>query len=260
MQTNHTTQELDYYGIYKITNIINNDFYIGSTIESFKKRKAKHISDIKHGKPNCTRLFNAATKYGVNNFKFEIVRPFKNKKDSKRTKEIITYFEERYIRDLKPHYNISLFPTIGGCPNLGRKLSQEWKNKIGEKSKLYKHTGKIFSKVEKQNKENSSLYIVNDEFTGSLIECSTHYDVDICTILNVLNQKHKSKKIKNVVKIKNQKKKILLTLNEESILFNSYSECDKFLNMWRGFTSTQVVNNKKHILNYSYKIINEDIV
>ena len=38
------------------------------------------------------------------------------------------------------------------------------------------------------------------------------------------------------------------------------AECDKYLNLWRGYTSTQIVNNKNVILSFKYEIINEDIV
>lgn len=261
MKTNHTLEELKLYGIYKIINIITNDFYIGSTIESFQKRKSKHFYDFKNHKQNCKKLYNAISKYGIDNFEFTIIKAFKNKKDSKKTKEIVTYIEEKYINNLNPQYNICKYPTIGGCPNLGKKLSQEWKNKISEKSKLYKHVGENYIKINKQNKKNSSLYKINNDFIGSLIDCSKHYNVDICTILNVYNKKYNSKKILSVEKIKSQKKKLKLFLeNDINILFNSYSECDKFLQMWRGYTSTQIVNNKSVILKYKYELINEDIV
>jgi group I intron endonuclease len=261
MKTNHSKEELKLYGIYKILNTITNDFYIGSTIESFNKRKSKHIYDFKNNKKNCKKLYNSILKYNIENFEFIILKAFKNKKESNRTKQIITYIEEKYINNLNPKYNICKHPTRGGCPNLGKKLSKEWKNKIGEKSKLYKHTGDNYIKINKQNKEGSSLYKINNDFIGSLIDCSKHYNVDVCTILNVYNKKYNSKKILNVEKIKSQKKKIMLFLeNENNIIFNSYSECDKFLQMWRGYTSTQVVNNKSQILTYNYKLIDEDIV
>lgn len=36
------SQDLDEYGIYKVINTINNNFYIGSTTESFHKRINTH--------------------------------------------------------------------------------------------------------------------------------------------------------------------------------------------------------------------------
>ena len=111
MKTNHTLEELKLYGIYKIKNTINNDFYIGSTIESFNKRKNKHLSEFKNNKSKCKKLSNAINKYGVENFEFIIIKSFKNKKDSKRTKKIIVNLEEKYINILNPKYNICKHPT-----------------------------------------------------------------------------------------------------------------------------------------------------
>ena len=54
-------------GIYKITNLINNKIYIGSTC-NFKDRKSKH----KNKKTN-TMISRAISKYGWDNFLFEII-------------------------------------------------------------------------------------------------------------------------------------------------------------------------------------------
>lgn len=260
MTTNHSNSELNYYGVYLIENTITKDFYIGSTTESFQKRKGKHLSDFKQNKQNCKILFNAVKKYKINNFNFKILKAFTQRKDVETTLSIIKYLEEKYINQLKPKYNICQKPTRGGCPNLGRKLTKEWKENIAKKSKLYKHKGKTYNKVKKQNKDNSSLYVINDSFTGSLIDCAKYLNVDVCTILNSYNKKFNCSKINSIKKIKSQKKKIKIFNEDEEIIFNSYSECDKYLQMWRGFTSTQVVKNRPKLLNYDYEIFNEDIV
>jgi group I intron endonuclease len=265
MKTIHSLSELKLYGVYKIKNIITNDYYIGSTIESFQKRKSKHESDFKKFKnenkrASCPILYNAFLKYGINNFVFEIVKNFKIKKDSNQTKKIISYIEEKHIQKENPYYNICQHPTRGGCPNLGKKLSQNWKNKIGEKSKLFKHTG---DKMVLQNKKGSSKYKIctsSECFIGSLIDCAAHFDVHPTTILNFYNKKHPSINFISIEKIKSQKKKIIIYIEGVEKCFDSYYQCDKYLNMWRGFTSTQIVNNKKLILTYKYKLLNDDIV
>jgi len=60
-------------GIYKITNTVNNKFYIGSTSCNFANRYYQHISDYKKGKRTCTALYRAFAKYGLENFSFEII-------------------------------------------------------------------------------------------------------------------------------------------------------------------------------------------
>ena len=58
-----------------------------------------------------------------------------------------------------------------------------------------------------------------------------------------------------IVKIKSQKKKIKISDGKDVKIFNSFGECDRFLNMWRGFTSTQVVNKKDRIFGYKYELL-----
>lgn len=216
MQINHSKIDLKHFGIYIIKNTINNNFYIGSTIENFQKRKQKHIKSYERWLNGLERnqiphLYKAIRKYGIENFEFIIYKKFINKKDSKRTKKIITYIEEKYINILKPHYNICKHPTKGGCPNLGRKLSKEWKDKIKQKSKLYKHTGEVYENKVKQNKEGSSIYKIEDLkgniFIGNIKECKKYFNVSIHPILDKYkNENNKSILFKSVQKLKNQKK------------------------------------------------------
>lgn len=266
--TNHSLQELKYYGIYEIINTITKDTYIGSTTRNFNSRFSQHKSSykgylLKNKKATHPILYKAYIKYGIENFEFKIIKAFINKKDSLKTKEIISWVEEKYINKINPKYNICKKPTLGGCPNLGRKLSEEWKKNIGEKSKLYKHVGNTYTNKVLQNKQGGSFFKVctkNECFTGTLIDCSKHFNVDYSTIWNNYTGRYKSKNFISIECIKKQKKKIKLFIGNNEIIFNSYGECDRYLNMWRGFTSTQVVNNKKLILKYKYEIINEDIV
>ncbi len=268
MITKNTCQELKGYGIYEIINTITKDVYVGSTTRNFSSRLSQHKSGyrgylLKNLKTNHPILYNAYNKYGIENFEFKIIKRFINKKDSKKTKEIISYIEEKHINKINPKYNVCKKPTIGGCPNLGKKLSEEWKLNIGKKSKLYKHVGEIYENKVLQNKQNASYFkicTIDECFTGSLIDCSKHFNVDYSTIWNNYTKRFKSKIFITIERIKSQKKKLKLFINNKEIIFNSYGECDRYLNMWRGFTSTQIVNKKSLILKYKYELINEDIV
>ena len=58
--------------------------------------------------------------------------------------------------------------------------------------------------------------------------------------------------------IKTQKKKIKVYIENEIKIFKSYSECDKFFNMWRGYTSTLIndkLTSKLIIDKYKYEIV-----
>ena len=59
-------------GIYKITNIVTQDCYVGSAL-NISKRKSKHFSDLKLNRHFSTFLQNSYNKYGIENFTFEIL-------------------------------------------------------------------------------------------------------------------------------------------------------------------------------------------
>ena len=59
-------------GIYKITNIINNKVYIGSSIH-LKERIQKHKRMLLTNKHNCKHIQSSYNKYGKEAFKFEII-------------------------------------------------------------------------------------------------------------------------------------------------------------------------------------------
>lgn len=50
MKFNIEKENLNKTGVYKITNLINGKFYIGSTSNSFYNRYHQHLSDYKAGK------------------------------------------------------------------------------------------------------------------------------------------------------------------------------------------------------------------
>lgn len=58
--------------VYKITNIINNKYYIGSTVD-FKNRKRQHLSELKNNKHDNKHLQASFNKYGEEAFSFEVI-------------------------------------------------------------------------------------------------------------------------------------------------------------------------------------------
>lgn len=82
-------------GIYKITNLINGKFYIGST-NNIARRKREHLS---RGVPKGNSIIKAAIlKYGRNNFDISILEEC--------PVEILITREQYYMDLLKPEYNI----------------------------------------------------------------------------------------------------------------------------------------------------------
>jgi group I intron endonuclease len=117
-------------GIYKIYNLIDDNFYIGSSV-NLRKRESTHFNLLKKNKHHCIYLQNAVNKYGINNFIFEIIEYvdcFKN----------LINREQYYFDLLNPKYNTD---KIAGS-RLGSKVSDETKLKIS-----------LFNKGKKQNPE-----------------------------------------------------------------------------------------------------------
>lgn len=59
-------------GIYTITNLINGKIYVGYT-NDFSRREAQHQSNLRLEKHQNDHFSKAVKKYGINNFKFEIL-------------------------------------------------------------------------------------------------------------------------------------------------------------------------------------------
>jgi group I intron endonuclease len=102
--------------VYKITNTLNGDFYIGSSTNLYK-RYYTHMNHMRKGIKSCVILNRAAEKYGEKNFTFEIV--------AKCPIEYVIKLEQWFITNLKPQYNIA---KIAGS-NLGIKRTKETKLK-----------------------------------------------------------------------------------------------------------------------------------
>lgn len=124
--------------IYKITNTINGLVYIGCTVNSLKKRFYEHIyrcekTDYK------SKLYNAIKKYGIDNFKIELVEEC--------DLSCIYENEKKYI-DLYDSYHNGLNSTFGGEGCIGYKHSPEIRKKISMSTKNgNSHKGKTYEEL-----------------------------------------------------------------------------------------------------------------
>lgn len=82
--------------VYKITNTITNDFYIGSS-KNVKQRWADHKRPSMSKKHPNNQLYKDMQKFGLNNFVFEILAEV----EPEELKEV----EQQFIEKLKPVYN-----------------------------------------------------------------------------------------------------------------------------------------------------------
>lgn len=109
------------YRVYKITNMVNGNFYIGYTGLPLMKRFRCHANS-KNAKYPIARAFS---KYGKDAFVIEEIKTFD-------TKEAACQYEIHLIEELKPIYNAHPGGTGGAQygeknPLFGKRRSNEWK-------------------------------------------------------------------------------------------------------------------------------------
>jgi group I intron endonuclease len=87
--------------VYKITNDVNNELYIGSTIKTLSQRMAKHRQDSKQERCQNYKIYKAFEEIGVEHFKIVLLEEcLCVNRDQLRAKE------DHYIQLLKPAYNM----------------------------------------------------------------------------------------------------------------------------------------------------------
>lgn len=134
-------------GIYKIINVVNNKFYVGSAVD-LKRRKARHFSELRNGKHNNRYLQAAWVKYGEQSFVFVVVEELSDDADLLAAENV--WLKEHVGKDYC--YNLGVdatAPMLG----VGGEASPTWG---------YKHTPKalmqigVASKARVQSEEEKS--------------------------------------------------------------------------------------------------------
>jgi len=141
-----------YASIYKCTNIITNESYIGYD-SNWPSRKTKHLYDCANPNSknyNC-HFYRAIRKYGINNFLWEVI--YQSWDKTYCLNEMETTFIKEYDTFLNG-YNMTYGGegTLGKKSWLGKKHSDETRRKISEANK-----GKIRSKEHSENISKSKL-------------------------------------------------------------------------------------------------------
>ena len=133
-------------GIYKIENIINGKCYIGQS-ENLPIRIKTHINNIKKIKENNKELNIDAEKYGVDNFKIEVIEYCDiSKLDEKEKKYIKLY------NSIETGYNT----RIGGYE--GRKYKKD-NNRIIRSINIEESTWKKLQELAKKENRSASNFI-----------------------------------------------------------------------------------------------------
>ena len=149
-------------GVYKITNIVNNKIYVGSSSSKYclYTRLKHHYGDLMKNKHANKYLQNSWNKYGEDKFYVEII-------EICLPKDCIT--KEQYWLDiLKPTYN---FCKIAGS-SVGTIPSEETRLKISKSNKEWYNTpeGILFKKKLSELKKNKSGHKHSEEFKKMISE------------------------------------------------------------------------------------------
>lgn len=132
-------------GIYKITNLITQDSYIGSAV-NLNSRKRTHFANMNLSKHPNKHLQASCNKYGIDNFQFEVL--------AKCPKEYLLKLEQFFIDILKPTFNKRKKVNS----NLGMVLTEEHKRKISESNTNNpKRIGKKLSEKQKEKMRQAKL-------------------------------------------------------------------------------------------------------
>lgn len=236
-------------GVYIIKNNLTQQIYVGSSRNSLYSRLHDTIRLLRRGDHHNDRLQNSFNKYGEDMFSYK----YKALEDKD---NYILRFEERVISLFKPFFNICLHPTFGGKPNLNRKLPEEWRINL-HKNKNYKHSSETMEIINYNNKMNSCNleFIKNEEVLNfhSWVEAGKYFEATPTSIQisHIRFGKWKGYIINRLTK---QKKNVKLYYENEVLEFSSASECDKFLDMWKGATSFYLLRDGK-IKNYKIEYI-----
>ena len=117
-------------GIYKITNVVNGKYYVGSSIK-LSGRIARHKRELRNNVHPNSKLQRSWNKYGESNFTFEILLFCDEEKLLEVEQEHLDYGFNKHPDKLFNIAKNSIAPMLGlPGPNKGKKMSQEMRSKL----------------------------------------------------------------------------------------------------------------------------------
>ena len=142
-------------GVYKITNTITGDFYIGSS-NDIKRRWVEHKKPSVWNKHPNNQMYLDMQKYGVDKFVFEVIEEVEA--------DSLKVIEQQFIETLKPTYNDR---NANGWDIERQKESQKKYQKSNKGKEAQKKAQKKYQKSNKgkeyHKKYNNQLCCYNNE-------------------------------------------------------------------------------------------------
>jgi hypothetical protein len=254
--------KIKYVGIYKITNIINNKYYIGSAVD-IKNRFKTHKRLLKNNKHFNNHLQSAYNKYGINNFTYEIIEI---------TNKLNLLEREQYWIDIldannnKKGYN----KRLNVSSNLGISLSDETRKKLSLSHLGNKHNKDTKIKISQSQYKKVCQFNKNGEYLktyNSFQEAAIDLNIFETGISMAVRGKIKSSggyywcllENKDTFKIPQNKKKYRKHKKVEAkcletgeiLFFDSILEANKFMKI-----DLTTLYNKNKNSKYEWKKIN----
>lgn len=154
---------MDFSGIYRIQSISYPErVYVGSAV-NIRKRKNRHLFDLRHNQHDSGKLQNHYNKYGESDLTFSVLVPCD-------IKDLIKN-EQSFIDSLSPYFNIS--QTAGST--LGFKHSEETKKALSEIRKSIEPWNKD-KKMTKEYCDNMSKSLKGRSTWNKGIKCDSPSD------------------------------------------------------------------------------------
>lgn len=123
-------------GIYRITNVVNGKFYIGSSVYLASRRRG-HFHHLRHGTHKNPHLQSAYNKYGEAAFRWDVISIIEDA-------NTLIAAEQAAIDEMRPHYNIC---EVAGRPPMGRVVSEKTRQLISQANKGRKPTAEQRAKM-----------------------------------------------------------------------------------------------------------------
>lgn len=126
-------------GIYKITNLVNGYFYIGSSVD-INSRFGNHRYTLRNNNHNNPKLQNAWNKYGEQNFVFDIIKLC--------ARDQLYTIEQKYLNKIKlSNRTYNLVFVVGGFPDSSGNKNPRWINVTKKQKNLIKNYWQKFHTI-----------------------------------------------------------------------------------------------------------------
>lgn len=224
---------LEKSGVYKITNVISNKYYIGSTKMKIRLRLNHHLQALRNNKHKNTHLQNAWNKYGEEAFVATVIE---------NCNKNIVYDREQYyldLRDISVSYNINPLAT-------GFSENEETRKKLSESHRKFnKECYKYYSEYK------NNVLKLNDipqKFHNTIIAHISNVPWNKGKKYN--STEHLKVKHKITDKVIEKCKNFSEKLRDNSVIVYVY---DKDWNFYGRFRSSKDIEDLSNVLNLPIK-------